>query len=285
MPTGWQTGSAPSRAGVGLRAAHHTAWLERKPSVGWLEAHAENYFAAGGVLPDILERLSASYPLSLHGVGLGLAGREPLDSSHLQRLQQLVARHQPAVVSEHLCWSAHGGVHFNDLLPFPFERGTLEHVISRVQQLQDALGRTVLVEHLASYVSFGESTLAETDFLTELVQRSGCGLLLDLNNLYVNSLNHGIDVDAFLAALPPLAIGEIHLAAHRAAHFGEQSIYVDSHDGPIAAEVWQLYRRALERFGYRPTLIEWDADLPTLELLVAEAQAADRIAADCVPAT
>lgn len=279
MPKGWQTDPAPALAGVGLRAAHHDAWLETSPQVGWLEAHAENYFAAGGILPRILEQLRAVYPLSLHSVGLGLADAAPLDPRHLQRLQQMVKRYQPAVFSLHLCWSSHDGVHFNDLLPFPFERAALEHVISRVQQVQEALARPVLIEHLTSYLSFKESTLTETQFLTELIERSGCGLLLDLNNLYINSLNHGIDVEAFMAAIPAAAIGEIHLAAHRAVEFSAQVVQIDSHDGPVSAAVWQLYEKALQRYGYRPTLIEWDAELPPLTTLIAEAQYADRLAA------
>jgi len=214
MTAGWIAGSAPRRAGVGLRGLHHADWLAQKPACGWLEAHAENYFARGGPLPALLDSLHRDYPLALHGVGLALASTEPLDRDHLARLATLVKRHEPELVSEHLCWGRWQSVHFNDLLPLPFTPESLRHVVARVQTLQEAIGRPVLIEHLASYVGFEESSIAEAEFLAELVERSGCGLLLDLNNLYVNALNHGGDADAFLAALPARAIGEIHLAGH-----------------------------------------------------------------------
>lgn len=265
------------RAGVGLRGLHHGDWLERRPRCGWLEAHAENYFAAGGPLQALLDDLHRDYPLSLHGVGLGLAGNE-LDRAHLARLKSLIDRHQPELVSEHLCWSAAGGVHFNDLLPIPFTPESLAHVSTRVETLQETLGRTVLIEHLASYVRFDGEQIPEAEFLALLVQRTGCGLLLDLNNLYVNAHNHGLDPHAFLRALPAEAIGEIHLAGHTASVIDGQTVLIDTHGSHIHEDVWQLYRTALRRFGPRPTLIEWDNELPAIEVLLAEAARADAIA-------
>lgn len=263
------------RAGVGLRGAHHADWLERRPACGWLEAHAENYFADGGPLPALLDDLHRDYPLSIHGVGLGLAGIEPLDRVHLARLKALVDRHQPELVSEHLCWGAAHGVHFNDLLPIPFTRESLTHVCHRIDEVQEALGRRILIEHLASYVRFEEDEIPEAVFLGLLAQRTGCGVLLDLNNLYVNACNHGFDAGDFLAALPVEAIGEIHLAGHQSSSIDGEAILIDTHDSAVNEAVWQLYRTALQRFGPRPTLIEWDSNLPTLDELLKEAARAD----------
>ncbi|MBU3672399.1 MAG: DUF692 domain-containing protein [Sinobacteraceae bacterium] len=274
MPKGWQADSAPLRAGVGLRGVHHAEW-DARPACGWLEAHAENYFADGGPLPALLESLHRDYPLSLHGVGLGLGGCEPLDRDHLARLAALVHRHQPEVVSEHLCWGQAEGVHFNDLLPLPFTEETLALLCDRIDLLQSTLGRSVLVEHLASYLSFPESTLDEAQFLSELTQRTGCGLLLDLNNLHVNSVNHGLDPQIFLRALPAAAIGEIHLAGHTLVHLDGETVLIDTHGSAVDEAVWALYRDALRLIGPRPTLIEWDTDIPSLEVLLAEAARAD----------
>jgi len=284
MTAGWITCPAPRRAGVGLRGVHHADWLEQRPQCGWLEAHAENYFAEGGPLPALLEDLRCDYPLSIHGVGLGLGSAGPPDRAHLDRLATLVRRLQPAIVSEHLCWGSWQGLHFNDLLPLPFTEESLSLMCARLGELQEALGRQVLIEHLASYVEFEESTLAEGEFLRELAQRSGCGLLLDLNNLHVNSINHGIDPLTFLEALPAEAIGEIHLAGHTPAVVDGHPVLIDTHGSAICDAVWDLYREALRRFGARPTLVEWDTDVPPLATLLAEAAKADRIADECVAA-
>jgi uncharacterized protein (UPF0276 family) len=279
MPVGWHAVSAPGRTGVGLRGVHHADWLEGRPACGWLEAHAENYFADGGPLPALLDDLHRDYPLSLHGVGLGLAATDPLDEAHLDRLTSLIRRHEPQVVSEHLCWGAAAGVHFNDLLPIPFTEESLAHVCNRIDALQEALRRTVLIEHLASYVTFDESNIDEAQFLSELVRRTGCGLLLDLNNLYVNACNHGIDAQAFLRALPATAIGEIHLAGHTRSSIDGANVLIDTHGTAVCEAVWQLYRDSIEIFGSRPTLIEWDTDIPPLDTLLAEAARADAIIA------
>lgn len=277
MIPGWHSGPAPRRTGVGLRGVHHADWLEQRPPCGWLEAHAENYFAAGGPLPALLDDLHRDYPLSIHGVGLGLGSVEALDETHLDRLTDFVRRHRPEIVSEHLCWGSWNGTHFNDLLPLPFNGESLQLLTSRINQLQDRLGRQILIEHLARYVDFPESTLAEAQFLGELAERTGCGLLLDLNNLFVNTRNLGGDPLAFLDALPVTAIGEIHLAGHTQVSFDDTPVLIDSHGSAVGDAVWELYRYALRRFGARPTLIEWDTDLPPLAVLLAEAARADAI--------
>lgn len=274
MTTAWCAGSAPSRAGLGLRAAHHGDWITQRPEIGWFEIHAENYFADGGILPDILDTLRRDLPLSIHGVGLGLAG-DVLDVEHLRQLARLAKRYQPAVVSEHLCWGAASGVHYNDLLPFPFTADMLTRVAARVHHIQETLSRPILLEHLSNYVSFTESTLSETEFLTELIGRTGCGLLLDLNNLIVNADNHGIDPHKYIAGLPPESIGEIHLAGHGHYRYGDRTMCIDTHDRPVCDRVWALYRHALRTLGPIPTLIEWDANLPTLDTLTSEAHKAD----------
>jgi len=281
--TGWSA-CPPIRAGVGLRGVHHADWLARRPACGWLEAHAENYFAAGGPLPALLDDLHCDYPLSIHGVGLGLGGSAALDPQHLARLAALVRRHQPELVSEHLCWGSHAGVHFNDLLPLPFTEESLALCLARVDALQSALGRTVVIEHLASYLQFRESTLAEAQFLTELVGRSGCGLLLDLNNLHVNAVNHGFDALQFLHALPAAAIGEIHLAGYTPAMIDGETLLIDTHGDTVSTAVWSLYREALQHIGPRPTLIEWDTNVPPLDVLLAEAARADAVRAAAVGA-
>lgn len=272
----------PARAGVGLRGPHHGEWLEQRPACGWLELHAENYFADGGALPRLLDELRCDYPLSIHGVGLGLGSPDELDREHLRKLRRLVDRHQPSVVSEHLCWGALDGEHFNDLLPLPRTEASLARMISRIGQLQEALGRAVLIEHLAAYVEFQESTLNESDFLVRLARASGCGLLLDLNNLVVNAHNHGSDPQTFLAALPRELIGEIHLAGHAFIDRDGRRWCIDDHGSAVGSEVWHLYRTTLGLWGPLPTLIEWDNGLPPLERLLEEAAQADAILATSV---
>lgn len=266
-------------AGIGLRAAHHEALLAGPRRAGWLEAHAENYFARGGAQPAILERLRADYPLALHGVGLGLGSATALDLGHVAELRRLAARCEPLFVSEHLCWGHAGGAHLNDLLPLPYTEEALRHVVSRVDELQQRLGRQVLVENLSSYLQFAHSTLTEWEFLAALATQSGCGLLLDVNNVFVSSRNHGFDPLEFIAALPLAAVREIHLAGHEVERFGARELRIDTHDRAVCDEVWALYRATLARFGPVPTLVEWDQALPPLDVLVAEAARADAIAA------
>jgi len=265
----------PARAGIGLRSAHHDAIARERPDVGWLEAHTENYFHDGGAAVRTLERLRAHYPLSLHGVGLGLGSADPLDAEHLRRVRAAVRRFEPALVSEHACWTHVDGEHYNDLLPLPGTEEAVEHLARRVRDVQDFLGRQILVENLSAYVGYAESSLSEGQFLAALVARSGCGLLLDVNNAYVNSANLGLDVDAFFAHLPTHAVQEIHLAGHSRRVVGQHALLIDDHGSAVCDAVWALYERALRRFGPVPTLIEWDNDVPPLATLVAQAQAAD----------
>jgi uncharacterized protein (UPF0276 family) len=266
----------PVAAGIGLRAPHVREVLDCKPAIAWLEVHSENYFADGGPALSALARIRADYPVAIHGVGLSLGSTDPLDREHLRKTARLAQRIEPAVVSEHLCWSSIDGRHFNDLLPLPYTREALDHVSSRVQQVQETLGRTILVENVSSYYVFPESTIDECAFVAEVARRTGCKLLVDVNNIYVNARNHGIDPHAYLDAIDPRSVGEIHLAG-----FDDTgSIVIDTHGAPVAPQVWALYRRAIARFGAVPTLVEWDTDIPALTALQREAAMAQRILAD-----
>lgn len=270
-------GPVPARAGIGLRAEHYAAVLEDRPPVGWLEVHNENYFGAGGKPLDYLERIRAHYPLSLHGVGLSIGSTDPLDRRHLAKLKDLMRRFEPALVSEHLSWSSVGGRYLNDLLPLPYTEEALYHMIARVAQVQDALGRPILIENPSSYLQYVESAIPEWEFLVELAERTGCGVLLDVNNIYVSARNHGFDASAYLRAIPRHLVREIHLAGFTVNRFDGGEILVDTHDRPVWPAVWALYRQAVQRFGQIPTLIEWDTDLPELAVLVDEARRADAI--------
>jgi uncharacterized protein (UPF0276 family) len=262
--------SLPPSAGLGLRAPHVGIVLAKRPPVPWFEVHSENYFAEGGPALTALERIRADYPVSLHGVGLSLGSTDPLDTSHLAKLKRLAERVDPARVSEHLCWSSVNGRHYNDLLPLPYTREALDHVCARVSATQDFLGREILVENVSSYLTFPESAIPECEFVAAVATRTGCGLLVDVNNIYVNARNHGIDADTYLAAIPPALVAEIHLAGFDASGPG----LIDTHGAPVAPEVWALYERALCRYGRVPTLIEWDTDIPDFALLQREAATA-----------
>ncbi len=268
----------PATAGIGLRAQHHAEVVARAPAVGWFEAHSENYFAAGGRQPHFLEAVRSQYPLSLHGVGLSLGAVEELDTTHLAELKRLVDRYEPFAVSEHLCWGRHAGEHFNDLLPLPYTAEALRHMISRVGQMQEALGRRVLIENVSSYLEFQCSEMPEWEFLARLADASGCGLLVDINNIYVSARNHGFDAETYLGALPRAAVAEFHLAGHSVQRHGDRELLIDTHGAPVCQPVWELYGAAIRRFGAVPTLIEWDTDIPALDVLVAEAHRADDIA-------
>ena len=237
------------------------------PEVGWVEVHSENYFGAGGLDRHVLERVRSDLPVSLHGVGLGLGSAEGFSAQHVAKLKELAGRIEPAFVSEHLCWGSASGRHFNDLLPLPYTEEALTLVAERVLQLQDVLGRRILIENVSAYVTFLESVIAEGVFLAELARRTGCGVLLDVNNLYVNQMNHGIDALTQMRALPPGCVEEIHLAGHLVA----DDCLIDTHGDCVTDAVWRLYDAALGRFGSVPSLIEWDTDIPPLEVLLAEA--------------
>ncbi len=259
--------------GVGLRGPHIHELLDRRPDVGWLEVHPENYMADPAALA-MLERVRAHYPLSLHGVSMSFGSAEHIDRGHLEKLRLLVDRLEPFLVSEHLAWSAIGGVHLNDLLPLPYTEEALDIMVRHVDQVQSALGRTILIENPSTYLRFRHSTMSEAEFLAALVRRTGCGVLLDVNNLYVSAHNVGLSIEEYFEVLPASAIGEIHVAGHAVNHIGEQTILIDDHGSPVADDVWALYLRALGHYAYRPTLVEWDTALPSLDLLVVQAQRA-----------
>lgn len=263
-------GPIPATTGIGLRAAHYRQILEDRPTIGWLEVHSENYFADGGMPAYFLEQFRSRYPLSVHGVGLSLGSTDPLSVDHLKKLKRLVDRYQPQFVSEHLCWGSVGGRYLNDLLPLPYTTAALEHVVSRIEQVQDFLGRQILIENISSYLQYADSPVPEPEFVVEMAARSGCGVLLDINNLYVNSVNHGFDAREYLRTIPGRLIQEIHLAGHTLNRFEDGEILVDTHNQRVCTEVWSLYDRALNLYGAKPTLIEWDSDLPELDVLLDE---------------
>jgi uncharacterized protein (UPF0276 family) len=264
--------------GIGLRPPHYRAFLERRPEVGWIEVHSENYLARAGWDWHVLETLRRDYPVSLHGVGLGLGSAHGFSEGHLARVRELVRAVQPALVSEHLSWGALRERQLNDLLPLQMDRAALELVAGRVERVQDALGQRMLIENVSAYLRFRGDAMSEAEFLAELVRRTGCGVLLDVNNLYVNEVNHGEDARAALrtlAALPPGSVGEIHLGGH----LDDGGLLIDHHGDRVAAPVWELYRAALELLGPVPALIEWDTALPPLGVLLGEAAAARAIQA------
>ena len=263
----------PAAAGIGLRAPHLRQVQTERPRVAWFEVHSENFFAEGGPAPAALDRIRNDYPLSLHGVGMSLGSTDPLDREHLEKLRRLIVRTEPAVVSEHLCWSSVGGRHLNDLLPLPYTEEALVHVVSRVAEVQEALGRELAVENVSSYLAFAEATIPEWEFVAAVARRTGCKLLLDVNNIHVNATNHGFSAETYLEAIAPDAVVEIHLAGFDASG----PCLIDTHGARVAPAVWELYRVAIARFGPRPTLIEWDVDVPAFEVLEEEAATAQSI--------
>lgn len=269
----------PPVTGIGLRAPHYQDLLQRLPALPFIEVHSENYFAAGGPPLDYLERAREHYALSLHGVGLSLGSTDPLSRRHLQSLRALIERFEPALVSEHLCWGSVGGLHFNDLLPLPYTEEALAHVSARIVQAQDLLGRRLLLENVSSYLHYHHSTLDEWEFLAEVARRADCDILLDVNNIHVSAMNHGFDSAEYLAGVPAGRVAEYHLAGHTTKQYPEGILLIDTHDARVCEDVWALYARAVRQLGPRPTLIEWDTDLPDLDVLLDEAQLADRILA------
>jgi uncharacterized protein (UPF0276 family) len=254
--------------GIGLRACHYQEFLSGVPPVDWLEVHSENYFGEGGYDLFVLDHVRQNYPVSLHGVGLALgSASDALRDGHLVKLKRLADRVQPALVSEHLCWGVLGERHLNDLLPIPYTEEALQFMVARVQQVQEVLQRPILIENVSAYLQFKSSTLSEFEFLAELTKRSGCGLLFDVNNLYVNSINHAFDPYPVLDVISPDQVGEIHLAGHARM----LDVLVDDHGSRVCDPVWDLYEATCARFGDLPTLIEWDADIPPLEVLLQEA--------------
>jgi len=268
----------PPRAGLGLKSGHFNEVLDSRPDIGFFEVHAENYMVDGGPFHHFLGLIREQYPLSLHGVGLSIGTEGKLDAAHLQRLAELIERYQPQAFSEHLAWSSHGPVFLNDLLPLAYDAPTLNRVCMHIEQVQDRLKRPMLLENPATYLAFQRSTFDETDFISEVIRRSGCGLLLDVNNLYVSCINHQRDPLAYLDALPLQAVGEIHLAgfAEDADSLGDR-LLIDDHGAPIDQAVWTLYQQVLARIGPVATLIERDNRVPAFNDLLAEAHQADQL--------
>jgi uncharacterized protein (UPF0276 family) len=267
----------PARAGIGLRHRHVVDVLRTPPDIGWVEIHSENYLSDGGPRLAALERIRRDFPLSCHGVGLSLGSAEGLDRQHLAALRRLFDRFTPGLVSEHVAWSITGGVYLNDLLPLPFTDEALAVLCRNVDQAQDSFGRQLLIENPSSYLSFTETTMPEWDFLRAIVDRTGCGLLLDVNNIHVSGFNTGFDPDRYLEGLPWAAVQEIHVAGHTIARFDAQTMLIDDHGSPVADAVWGLLRSALRRTGPLPVLVEWDTAIPELPVLLAEAAKADRL--------
>ena len=270
----------PSRAGVGLKPEHIDTILDERPDVGFFEIHAENYMGEGGPPHRRLEAIRTLYPLSLHGVGLSIGSPRALDKAHLARLARLAERYEPGLFSEHLAWSSHDQGFLNDLLPLPYTEETLASVCAHIDQTQETLRRRMLLENPSTYVLFAESAIPETEFLAEIARRTGCGLLLDINNVEVSATNHGFDPLAYLGAFPLEHVGEIHVAGYAEAEDDAgRRLLIDAHDSPVRPGVWALYETVISRIGPRPTLVEWDNEVPEWPVLYAEARRADRYAA------
>lgn len=267
--------------GLGLRAQHYGALLAGQADVDWLEIISENYMVRGGRPLYMLDRIAERYPLVMHGVSLDIGGRDPLDRDYLRALSALARRVRPHRISDHLCWTRHEGVQMHDLLPLPQNEDTVRHVAARVRHVQDVLGRQFLLENVSSYFRHADDTLDEADFLAAIVAESGCGLLLDVNNVYVNACNHGFDAHAFLRRLPSHAVLQIHLAGHSQDALGS-GLLVDTHDAPVCADVWSLYADAVQLFGAVPSMIERDDDIPPLQTLVAELDIARRVTVEAL---
>ena len=266
----------PAHAGIGLRSPHMHHVLETRPAVAWFEVHSENFFC-GGEMPRLLERIRHEYPISLHGVGLSLGSADKLHQEHLQRLGHLVDRIEPGFVSEHISWGAIGDIHLNELLPLPYTEEALRLMVERVGMVQEYLQRPILLENLSSYLEFSHSTIPEWEFVAELAARSGCRLLLDVNNVYVNSVNHGFDPRHYIHSIPADAVDELHLAGHLRKTGLGAPLLIDTHDRCVCPEVWQLFAETVEQMGPTPTLIEWDQDIPSFEVLMSEADMAEEI--------
>lgn len=261
-------------AGIGLRYQHHEDVLNGKPRVNWLEVHSENYFG-GGLAIDYLKKIRLDYPISLHGVGLSLGSSENLSQTHLEKFKQLIHRISPTLVSEHLSWSIINGVYLNDLIPTPYTDELLAIVSRHVDETQNYFKRQILIENPSTYLEFKGADYSEADFLSALVKKTGCGLLLDVNNIFVSSKNHGFNANEYLLKIPPEAVKEIHLAGHTKKQFKKISILLDDHGSKVDDEVWALYQQTLKIMGRKPTLIEWDSNIPALDIILDQARIAE----------
>ena len=272
--------SVPPRAGVGLKHQHCREIIDTLPDVGFFEVHAENYMGAGGPPHRYLTAIRENYPMSLHGVGLSIGAARPLDKDHLQRLRALCERYQPGLFSEHLAWSTHDSVFYNDLLPIPYNEDALARVADHIDEVQETVGRRMLLENPSTYIAFVESTMSEIDFLKEIAHRTGCGLLLDVNNVHVSATNQKFDAFDYINAFPVETVGEIHLAGYEPEQDDNgDPLLIDAHNRPIDAAVWTLYEHTIGRTGPVPTLVEWDNDVPEWPVLFAELGRADAVLA------
>ena len=263
----------PNAAGVGLRFPHFEHFLEHRPSIAWIEVCPENHRT--GVRQKLLEDLRADYPLSAHGVGLSLGSDQPLLKDHLQFLKDFCLRFEPQLVSEHISWAGYGDAFLNDLLPLPYTEESLAVIVSHIQETQEFLNRKILVENPSTYLSFETSVMSEAEFMVEVAKRSGCGILLDVNNIYVNAHNHGLDAEAYIQSIPSTLIEEIHLAGHQKVQApNHQTLLIDYHWAPVSDAVWALFEKTLMLKGAKPTLIEWDTNVPPVETLLHEASLA-----------
>ncbi len=267
----------PAKAGIGLRYPHYQEIISTLPDIAWLEVHPENFFAQGGVLPQILSDIRANYPLSFHGVGLSLGSVTRPNLQHLQKLKELITRFNPHFVSEHISWSEVNKLFLNDLLPVPYNKESMSVLINNINYTQEYLGRQIFVENPSTYLEFINNDMPEYEFIREICKRCGCKVLLDINNIYVSSVNNGFDAKKYINNVPAEMIGEIHLAGHSKRDLGDSQILIDSHSDYVCDEVWCLYNYAIGKFGAVPTLIEWDKDIPALNILLSEAQKAQDI--------
>ena len=269
--------SIPAKAGIGLRAEHYQDVANAPGVVSWYEVHPENYFGLGGVPHHFLELIRRDHPVSFHGVGMSIGSVDKLDKGHLKRLKELIDYYQPGQVSEHLSWSSVNGTFFNDLLPIPYTEEALDHVCMKVDQVQHELGQQIIIENASTYLEFTESTIPEWDFTNELANRTQCGLLLDVNNVYVNACNHGFDAKTYLREVDPRYVKEIHLAGHTVKSVEQTEIRIDTHNQLVCDQVWELYQFTISRLGTTATLIEWDTDLPEFSVLLNEVSQAQLI--------
>lgn len=267
----------PAAAGIGLRAEHYVDIINTHPNIAWLEVHSENYFGIGGKPHHYLDLIRQNYPLSFHGVGLSLGSTDKLNLHHLNNLKNIVNRYAPNLISEHLCWTSVEEKHFNDLLPLPYTEESLIHIIDRINQVQDYLKRQILIENITAYLEFNHSTIPEYEYINNIADKTGCGILLDINNLYINSINLDWSAPQYLINLSKQHVKEIHLAGFTENQYENSVILIDSHSSTINHKVWELYTFALKYFGRIPTLIEWDKDLPSLDILINEANKANKI--------